>query len=65
MGNTLPVTLSHCFMNKIERDIVLLLKPKFYRRLLDETDEPFSKMNPYYLNINLRIAINTSKTSGH
>ena len=52
-------------MNKIERDIVLPLKPKFYRRLLDETDEPFSKMNPYHLNINLRIAINTSKTSGH
>ena len=34
---TLSVTLSDCFMSKIERDIVLLLKPKFYRRFVDDT----------------------------
>ena len=54
MGGTLSVVLSDCFMNKIERDIILPLKPKFYRRFFDDTyrrkkkNEPkelFSKMS--------------------
>ena len=31
MRGTLSVTFSYCFMNKMERDIVLPLKSKFYR----------------------------------
>ena len=70
MGGTLSVTLSECFMNKMERDIVLPLKPKFYRRFVDDTyrrrkknepDELFSKMNSYHPNIKLTIEINPSK----
>ena len=64
MGGTLSVTLSDCFMNKMERDIILPLKPKFYRRFVDDTYEPdelFSKMNSYHPNINLTIEINPSK----
>ena len=57
-------------MNKMERDIVLPLKPKFYgrfvngtyrRRRKNEPDELFSKMNSYLSNINLTIEINPSK----
>ena len=70
LGGTLSVILSDCFINKIERDIVLPLKPRFYRRFVDETyrrreknepDELFSKMNSYHPNINLTIEINPSK----
>ena len=70
MGGTLSVILSDCFMNKMERDIILPLKPKFYRRFVDDTymrreknepDDLFSKMNSYHLNINLTIGINPSK----
>ena len=53
MGGTLSViTLSDCFMNKIEADIVLPLKPKFYHQFIDgvyvrrkknEPDELFFK----------------------
>ena len=70
MGGTLSVTLSDCFMNKMERDIILPLKPKFYCRFVDDTyrrrtknepDELFSKMNSYHPNIKLTIEINPSK----
>ena len=70
MGGTLSVILSDCFMNKMERDIVLPLKPKFYCRFVDDTykrrkknepDQLFSKMNSYHPNINLTIEINPSK----
>ena len=37
MGGTLSVTLSDCFMNEMERDIVLQLKTKLYRRVVDDT----------------------------
>ena len=56
-------------MNKMERDVVLSLKLKFYRRFVDDTyrrrkknepDELFSKMNSYHLNINLTIEIDPS-----
>ena len=70
MGGILSVILSDCFMNKMKRDIVLPLKPKFYRRFVDDTyrrrkkNEPdglFLKMNSYHSNINLTIEINPSK----
>ena len=70
MGGTLSVTLSDRFMNKMGRDVVLPLKPKFYRRFVDDTykrrkknkpDELFSNMNSYHPNINLTIKINPSK----
>ena len=70
MGSTLSVMLSDCLMNKVERDIVLSLKSKFYCRFVDDTykrrkkNEPekiFSKMNSYHPNINLTIEINSSK----
>ena len=70
MGGTLSVILSGCFMNKMESDIVLQLKPKFYCRFVDdpyrrrqknEPDVLFSKMNSYHRNINLTIEINLSK----
>ena len=57
MRGTPSVTLLDGFMNKMERDIVLLLKPKFYRRFVGDTyrrrnknepDELFSKMNSYH-----------------
>ena len=35
MGDTLSVVLSHCFMNKMEKDVVILFKPKFYKRFVD------------------------------
>ena len=69
MGGTLSVTLSDGLVNKMERDVVLVLKPQFYRRFVDETysrrkknepDEQFSKMNSYHPNINLTIEINPS-----
>ena len=70
MGGTLSAILSDCFMNKMEMDIVLPLKPKFYHLFVDdnymrrkktEPDELFSKMNSYHPNINLTIEINPSK----
>ena len=56
-------------MNKMERDVVLSLKLKFYRRFVDDTysrrkknepDELFSEMNSYHPNINLTIKIDPS-----
>ena len=48
MGGTLSVTLSDCFINKMERDIVLPLKPKFYRRFVDDTYRRRKKNEPNY-----------------
>ena len=36
MGGTLPVVLSDCFMNKMEKDVVIPFKPKFYKRFVDD-----------------------------
>ena len=67
IGGTLSETLSDCFMNKMEMDIVLSLKAKFYRRFVDETyrrkkknqpDELSSKLNSCHPDINLTIGIN-------
>ena len=70
MGGTLSVTLLDIFMNKMEKDVVIPLKPKFYRRYVDDTynrrkkhqpDELFEKMNKYHPNIKLTIEFNPSK----
>ena len=70
MGGTLPVVLSDCFMNKMEKDVVILFKPKFYKRFVDdiyrrrkrnEPDELFDKMNSYHPNIKLTIEISPKK----
>ena len=37
MGGTLSVTLSDCFMNKMEKDVGIPLKPKFHCRDVDDT----------------------------
>ena len=69
MGGTLPVVLSDCFMNKMEKDVVILFKPKFYKRFVDdiyrrrkknEPDELFDKMNTY-TNIKFIIEISLKK----
>ena len=61
MGGTWSVVISDCFMNKMERDVVIPLKPKFYKRFVDERfdepDELFDKMNSYHPNIKLTIEI--------
>ena len=70
MGGTLSVIFSDCSLNNMEVDIVLPLKPKFYRRFVEdtcrrrkknETVALFSKMNSYRPKINLIIETNPSK----
>ena len=36
MGGTLSVVLSDCFISKMEKDVVVPLKPKFYKRFVDD-----------------------------
>ena len=66
MGGKLSAVLSDCFMNKMEKDVVIPFKPKFYKRFVDdiyrrgkrnELDELFDKMNTYHRNIKLTIEI--------
>ena len=70
MGDTLSVVLSDCFMNKMEKDVVIPFKPKFFkwfvddiyrRRKRNEPDESFDKMNSYHPNIKLTIEIRPKK----
>ena len=46
MGGTPPVTLSDFFMNKMEKDVVIPLKPKFYSRYVDDTNNRRKKNQP-------------------
>ena len=57
-------------MNKMEKDVVIPFKPKFYKRFVDdiyrrrkrnEPDELFDKMNSYHPNIKLTIEISLKK----
>ena len=66
MGGKLSVVLSDCFMKKMERNVVIPLKPTFYKRFVDdiyrgrkrnEPDELFDKMNSCHPNIKLAIEI--------
>ena len=70
MGGTFSVVLSDCFMNKMEKDVVIPLKPKFYKRFVDdihrrrkrnEPDELFDKISSYHPNIKLTIDISPKK----
>lgn len=71
--DTLSVTFSDCFMNKMERDVALQLKQKFYRQFVDgryrkkrkiNKIELFSKTNSYHPSINLTIETNLLKVLG-
>ena len=66
MGGILSMVLSDCFMNKMEKDVVIPLRQEFYKRFVDdiyrrrkrnEPDELFDKMNSYHPNIKLTIEI--------
>ena len=57
-------------MNKMEKNVVISRKPKFYKRFVDgiyrrrkrnEPDELFDKMNSYHPNIKLAIEISLEK----
>ena len=70
MGGILSGALSDCFINKMETDVVIPLKLKFYKQFVDdiyrrrkrnEPDELFDKMNSYHPNIKLIIEINPKK----
>ena len=70
MGGTLLVTLLDCFMNKMEKDVVIPLRQKFYFRYVRNTynrrnkkqpDKLFEMMNKYHQNINLTVELNSSK----
>ena len=70
MVGALSVTLSDCFMNKMEKDVAIPFKPKFYcpytdrtysRRNRNQPDELYERMNKYHPNINLTIEVNPSK----
>ena len=70
MGGTLSVTLLDCFMNKMEKDVVIPLRQKFYFRYVRNTcnrrnkkqpDKLFEMMNKYHPNINITVEVNSSK----
>ena len=71
---TLSVVLSDCFMNKMERDVIIPFKAKFYKRFVDDIyrwrkrsvqDELFDKMNSYHPNIKLINEISPQKILRH
>ena len=45
LRGTLSVVLSDCFMNKMEKDVVIPLKPKFYKRFVDDIYRQKKEMN--------------------
>ena len=70
MGGPLSVTLAEIHMIKMENDVVILLKPIFYRRFVDDIinrrkknvpDELFLKLNNYHRNIKLTIKVSPVK----
>ena len=70
MGGPLSVTFSDIFMIKMENDIVIPMKPIFYRRYVDDIysrrkknigDSLFKASNSYHKNIKLTIEINPIK----
>ena len=72
MGSPISVVLSIIFCVKIEFDIVKSLKPKLYKRYVDDIygnserakkqpDQLFEKLNNYLPNIKLIIEVNPSK----
>ena len=70
MGSTLSVNLLDCFVNKIGKDVLIPLEPKFYCRYVgdiynkrnkNQPDKLFERMSKYYPNINLTVEVNPSK----
>ena len=70
MSNTLSFTLMDWFMNKMEKDVAIPLKPKFCYRYVHNTynrrnkiqpDRLFERINKYDTNINLTFEVNSSK----
>ena len=70
MGGPTSVVLSNIFCVKMEFDVVKPLKPKLYKRYVDDIyskriknqpDKLFEKLNNYHPNIKLTIEVNPSK----
>ena len=70
MGGPISVVLSNIFCVKMEFNVVKPLKPKLYKRYIDDIfskwiknqpDELFEKLNNYHPNIKLTIEVNPSK----
>ena len=70
MGSPISVVLSSIFCVKMELDVVKPLKSKLYKRYVDniyikriknQLDKLFKKLNNYHLNINLKIEVDPRK----
>ena len=70
MGGPISVVLPNMFCVKMEFDIVKPLKPKLYKRYVDDVfskviknqrDTLFQKLNNYHPNIKFRTEVNPSK----
>ena len=66
MGGPLSVVFTGCFLNKMETEVVKPMKPKFYRRYVDDTyvrrkklehDVLFDRLNNFHPNIKLTIEV--------
>jgi len=69
MGGSLSVTFCDIYMTKMENEVVLPIKPIFYKRYVDDIysrrkkgdNYLFNRMNSYHPNIKLTIELNPSK----
>ena len=70
MGGPLSVTFFNIYLTKLEKDQLKSLKPKFYRRFVDDVvrrrlknthDSLFEKLNNYHERINLTVKTNAKK----
>ena len=70
MGGPISVVFSDIYMCKMEEDVVVPLKPVFYKRYVDDTysrrkvnedDELFKRLNNYHDNIKLTIEVKPTK----
>ena len=71
MGGAISVIMSGIHMNRLEKEPVMPLKPKFYKRYVDETitkrkkntdfDELFQNMNSHHPNIKLTVETNPTR----
>ena len=71
MGGAISVIMSGIHMNRLEKEPVMPLKPKFYKRYVDDTitkrkkntnfDELFQNMNSPHPNIKLTVETNPTR----
>ena len=71
MGGSISVIMSGIHMNRLEKERVMPLKPKFYKRYVDDIitkrkkntdfDELFQNMNSHYPNIKLTAETNPTR----